>query len=407
MRDPETIETALVAAETGHLVFSTLHTLDAPETINRIVAVFPPHQQDQIRHAARARAQAPRSRSACCRAPTARAARWPPRCSSRRRTSATASPIATRRRSSPTPSSAGGSQYGMQSVRSGDPQARASRGSSRSRKPSAGSPTSKSSRCACAASRPAPPRRWPRSCDRGHSALRIVAMRPRRRAAGDSPAPPARQRLDDGAAAAHAPRLHRRRARASKLLDKRVLPTPTRSTAVARLTAERHAGRPRASRAAHVRTARDIKGRGRLRIERELVARGIAPRRRARSRRRRLPGDDEQARSQQILARKRLPARLSLAERRRAVSASAPARVSRRRHQQGASERGRRRRSRRLSRVPAMRSLIRSVQLLVHDVPRDPPELPRLLRPPRPSHRRRRRRSCRATIRRCSSPTPG
>jgi twitching motility protein PilT len=50
MRDAETIETALVAAETGHLVFSTLHTLNAPETINRIVSVFPPHQQDQIRH---------------------------------------------------------------------------------------------------------------------------------------------------------------------------------------------------------------------------------------------------------------------------------------------------------------------------------------------------------------------
>jgi twitching motility protein PilT len=49
MRDAETIETALVAAETGHLVFSTLHTLDAPETINRIVAAFPPHQQDQVR----------------------------------------------------------------------------------------------------------------------------------------------------------------------------------------------------------------------------------------------------------------------------------------------------------------------------------------------------------------------
>jgi twitching motility protein PilT len=49
MRDPETIETALVAAETGHLVFSTLHTLDAPETINRIIAAFPPHQQEQIR----------------------------------------------------------------------------------------------------------------------------------------------------------------------------------------------------------------------------------------------------------------------------------------------------------------------------------------------------------------------
>ena len=50
MRDVDTIETALVAAETGHLVLSTLHTLDAPETINRIVAVFPPHQQSQIRH---------------------------------------------------------------------------------------------------------------------------------------------------------------------------------------------------------------------------------------------------------------------------------------------------------------------------------------------------------------------
>jgi len=49
MRDFETIETALVAAETGHLVFSTLHTLDATETINRIIAVFPPHQQKQVR----------------------------------------------------------------------------------------------------------------------------------------------------------------------------------------------------------------------------------------------------------------------------------------------------------------------------------------------------------------------
>ncbi len=49
MRDYETIETALTAAETGHLVFSTLHTLDATETINRIIAVFPPHQQKAIR----------------------------------------------------------------------------------------------------------------------------------------------------------------------------------------------------------------------------------------------------------------------------------------------------------------------------------------------------------------------
>ena len=49
MRDFETVETALLAAETGHLVFSTLHTLDATETVNRIIAVFPPHQQRQIR----------------------------------------------------------------------------------------------------------------------------------------------------------------------------------------------------------------------------------------------------------------------------------------------------------------------------------------------------------------------
>ena len=49
MRDYETIETALTAAETGHLVLSTLHTLDATETVHRIIAVFPPHQQKQIR----------------------------------------------------------------------------------------------------------------------------------------------------------------------------------------------------------------------------------------------------------------------------------------------------------------------------------------------------------------------
>jgi twitching motility protein PilT len=49
MRDYETIETALTAAETGHLVLSTLHTLDATETVNRIVSVFPPHQQKGVR----------------------------------------------------------------------------------------------------------------------------------------------------------------------------------------------------------------------------------------------------------------------------------------------------------------------------------------------------------------------
>jgi len=49
MRDFETIETAITAAETGHLVMSTLHTLDCTETINRIISVFPPYQQKQVR----------------------------------------------------------------------------------------------------------------------------------------------------------------------------------------------------------------------------------------------------------------------------------------------------------------------------------------------------------------------
>lgn len=49
MRDFETIQTALIAAETGHLVFSTLHTIDAAETVNRIIAVFPPYQHKQVR----------------------------------------------------------------------------------------------------------------------------------------------------------------------------------------------------------------------------------------------------------------------------------------------------------------------------------------------------------------------
>jgi twitching motility protein PilT len=49
MRDYETIETAMTAAETGHLVMSTLHTMDAAETINRIIGVFPPYHQRQVR----------------------------------------------------------------------------------------------------------------------------------------------------------------------------------------------------------------------------------------------------------------------------------------------------------------------------------------------------------------------
>jgi twitching motility protein PilT len=49
MRDLETIQTAITAAETGHLVFATLHTQDAPQTIDRIIDVFPSHQQQQVR----------------------------------------------------------------------------------------------------------------------------------------------------------------------------------------------------------------------------------------------------------------------------------------------------------------------------------------------------------------------
>jgi twitching motility protein PilT len=49
MRDEETVQTALSAAETGHLVFSTVHTVDASETINRLIEFFPPHMHNQVR----------------------------------------------------------------------------------------------------------------------------------------------------------------------------------------------------------------------------------------------------------------------------------------------------------------------------------------------------------------------
>ena len=62
MRDLETIQIALTAAETGHLVFATLHTSDAPQTIDRVIDVFPPHQQQQVRVHARQRA----SQGVCC-----------------------------------------------------------------------------------------------------------------------------------------------------------------------------------------------------------------------------------------------------------------------------------------------------------------------------------------------------
>ena len=49
MRDTETVRAAIAAAETGHLVMSTLHTVDATETVNRVIDFFPPHQQKQVR----------------------------------------------------------------------------------------------------------------------------------------------------------------------------------------------------------------------------------------------------------------------------------------------------------------------------------------------------------------------
>src|SRR5256886_3255789 len=50
IRDMETLDTALKAADTGHLVFSTLHTTDCTQTISRVISFFPPHQHDEIRH---------------------------------------------------------------------------------------------------------------------------------------------------------------------------------------------------------------------------------------------------------------------------------------------------------------------------------------------------------------------
>src|SRR2546429_424250 len=50
IRDMETLDTALKAADTGHLVFSTLHTTDATQTVSRVISFFPPHQPDEVRH---------------------------------------------------------------------------------------------------------------------------------------------------------------------------------------------------------------------------------------------------------------------------------------------------------------------------------------------------------------------
>jgi len=75
MRDLETIESALRIAETGHLTFATLHTNSAAQTINRIIDVFPAHQQGQIRTQLSLVLEGS-SASPCCGAPRAPGAWW-------------------------------------------------------------------------------------------------------------------------------------------------------------------------------------------------------------------------------------------------------------------------------------------------------------------------------------------
>ncbi len=88
MRDLETISVALTAAETGHLVFATLHTQDAAQTIDRVIDVFPPEQQQQVRVMLSGSLQGVVCQT-LARPPTAAAAPSPPRCSWPRRPSAT------------------------------------------------------------------------------------------------------------------------------------------------------------------------------------------------------------------------------------------------------------------------------------------------------------------------------
>ena len=83
MRDLETIATALTAAETGHLVFATLHTQDAPSTVDRLIDVFPAAQQEQIRVQIAEHAPGRRHADAPADAPTGTAASPRSRSSSR------------------------------------------------------------------------------------------------------------------------------------------------------------------------------------------------------------------------------------------------------------------------------------------------------------------------------------
>jgi len=76
MRDTETMGTALTAAETGHLVFATLHTQDAPQTIDRIIDVFPPQQQEQIRVQISTNLISVLSQALCAKVPKGRVAAY-------------------------------------------------------------------------------------------------------------------------------------------------------------------------------------------------------------------------------------------------------------------------------------------------------------------------------------------
>ena len=101
MRDLETISTALTAAETGHLVFATLHTQDAPQSIDRIIDVFPAHQQQQVRVQLATSLQGIVTQQLVPARRRQGPRRSPPRCSSPRRRSATSSGRARPTRSTP------------------------------------------------------------------------------------------------------------------------------------------------------------------------------------------------------------------------------------------------------------------------------------------------------------------
>ena len=76
MRDLETIEAALTIAETGHLAFATLHTNSCVQTINRIIDVFPPYQQPQVRAQLSFVLEGVHQPDAACPRPAARAGSW-------------------------------------------------------------------------------------------------------------------------------------------------------------------------------------------------------------------------------------------------------------------------------------------------------------------------------------------